>query len=55
MTWRKESEKKTFARVKRHQTKWYRTLEKLRYLPNMAVRKIFGNERIDSLKKKLKK
>lgn len=55
MTWRKESEKKTFARVKRHQTKWYRTLEKLRYLPNKAVRKIFGDERIDSLKKKLKK
>ncbi len=54
-TWRTEKALKDFARVKRHQTKWYRTLEKIRYLPNKAVRKIFGYERIDSLKKKLKK
>ena len=55
MTWRKESEKKTFAKVKRHQTKWYRILEKLRYLPNRIVRKIFGDKRIDALKEKMKK
>ncbi len=54
-TWRTEKALKDFARVKRHQTKWYRTLEKLRYLPNKTVRKIFGDERIDSFKNKLKK
>lgn len=54
-TWRTEKALKDFARVKRHQTKWYRTLEKLRYLPNKAIRKIFGDERIDRLKKKVKK
>ncbi len=55
MTWRKKSEIKTFAKVKRHRTKWYRTLEKIRYLPNKAIRKVFGNERIDKLKNKFKK
>ncbi len=54
-TWRSEKALKDFARVKRHQTKWYRTLEKVRYLPNKAVRKIFGDKRIDNLRTKLKK
>ncbi len=54
-TWRTEKALKDFARVKRHQTKWYRTLEKIRYLPNKLIRKIFGDKRIDSLKGKMKK
>ncbi len=54
-TWRTEKALKDFARLKRHQTKWYRTLEKLRYLPNRIVRKIFGDKRIDALKEKMKK
>ena len=53
MTWRTEKAKKDFARVKRHQRRWYRALEWLRYLPNRIVRKLFGNERMDKLKKKL--
>lgn len=54
-TWRTPKALKDFARVRRHQTKWYRTLEWLRYLPNRLVRKIFGNNRIDKLKKHLNK
>jgi mannosyltransferase OCH1-like enzyme len=55
MTWRTDKAKKDFARVKRHQTKWYRALEKLRYAPNRLIRKVFGDSRIDSLKNKLGK
>lgn len=55
MTWRKKSEIANFKRVKWHQTKTYTFLIWLRYLPNRAVRKIFGDEKIDGLKKKLGK
>lgn len=53
MTWRTDKAKKDFARVKRHQRKWYKALVWLRYLPNRAVRKLFGDGAIDKLKKKL--
>jgi hypothetical protein len=52
-TWRTEKAKKDFARVKRHQTKWYRALEWLRYLPNRIGRRLLGNGAIEALKKKL--
>lgn len=55
MTWRTDKAKKDFARVKRHQKWWYRALEWLRYLPNRIVRKIFGNDTIDDLKRKIQK
>lgn len=54
-TWRTKKSLKDFARVRRHQRKWYRAWEWLRYLPNRIVRTIFGNERIDVLKKKIGK
>lgn len=54
-TWRTDKAKKDFARVRRHQTKWYRFFERLRYLPNRIVRKIFGDKSIDKLKNKTKK
>lgn len=54
-TWRTEKAKKDFARVKRHQRKWYKAWIWLRYLPNRIVRKIFGDKNIDALKKKLGK
>lgn len=54
-TWRTDKAKKDFARVKRHQRKWYKALVWLRYLPNRAVRKVFGDQNIDKLKKKLGK
>ncbi len=50
-TWRTEKALKDFARVKRHQRKWYKAAVWLRYLPNRVVRKIFGNDRIEKLKK----
>lgn len=53
-TWRKPSELKTFKKVKRHQKKWYRTLEYLRYTPNRFVRKIFGDAAVEKLKRKIK-
>lgn len=55
MTWRTEKAKKDFARVKWHQTKRYKALIWLRYLPNRVVRKIFGDAAIDKLKTKLGK
>lgn len=54
MTWRKKSEIKTFARVRRHQTKWYRALENARYLPNKVARKILGDSRYEKVKKRIK-
>ena len=53
-TWRSDKAKRDFARVKRHQRKWYKAWIWLRYLPSRAVRKVLGNDRIDNLKKKLK-
>lgn len=55
MTWRTEKAKKDFARVRWHQTKRYKFLIWLRYLPNRIVRKLFGDRAIDILKKKLRK
>lgn len=55
MTWRSEKAKKSFARARRHQRKWYKAYIYLRYLPNRAVRAIFGNDAIDRLKKALGK
>lgn len=54
-TWRTDKAKKDFARVRRHQTKWYRFFEKLRYLPNRLARRIFGNNAMDNIKRKIKK
>ena len=53
MTWRTKKAKRDFARVKRHQRKWYRALEWLRYLPNRIIRKLFGDGFMDRLKQKL--
>jgi hypothetical protein len=55
MSWRKPSEIKTFKKVKRHQRRWYRTLEYLRYTPNRLARFIFGDGFIDNLKRRLGK
>lgn len=52
-TWRSEKAKKDFARLRRHQRWWYRAMEKLRYLPNRIVRRLFGDAKIDNLKKRL--
>ncbi len=54
-TWRTDKAKKDFARVRRHQTKWYRFFEKLRYLPNRLARRFLGNNAIDNIKRKIKK
>lgn len=51
MTWRTKKAKKDFARVKRHQKKWYRALIWLRYLPNRILRKLLGDNFVDKLKK----
>lgn len=55
MTWRSEKAKKDFARVKRHQTWWYRTWEKARVLPMRIVRRIFGDDTVEKMRKKIKK
>lgn len=54
-TWRTEKALKDFARVRRHQRKWYRFFEWLRYVPNRIIRFILGDDFIDNMKKKLKK
>lgn len=54
-TWRTEKARKDFARVKRHQRKWYKALLWLRYLPNRVLRRIFGDGTIDKIKMKLGK
>ncbi len=53
MTWRTEKAKKDFARVRWHQTKRYKFLMWLRFLPTRVMRKIFGDGAIDKLNKKL--
>ena len=53
-TWRTKKALKDFARVRRHQTKWYRALENARYLPNKLLRKLLGNNKYESLKRHLK-
>lgn len=54
-TWRTEKAKKDFARVRRHQRKWYKVLIRLRYLPNRLLRKIFGDAVIDRWKRRKQK
>lgn len=54
MTWRTEKAKKDFARVKRHQRKWYKAWIWLVYLPLRLPRKILGDRCMDKLKKKWK-
>ena len=54
-TWRTEKAKKDFARVKWHQTKRYKFLVWLRYLPSRTARKLFGDDAIEGSKKKLRK
>ena len=54
-TWRTEKARKDFARVRRRQKTWYKALVWLRYLPNRAARKLLGNRRVESLKRKLGK
>ena len=53
-TWRTKKALKDFARVKRHQTKWYRTLEKARYFPKKLARKILGDNRFERIKQRIK-
>lgn len=53
MTWRTEKAKKDFARVRRHQRWWYRTWEKIQILPQKTFRKVFGDDAMEKLKKKL--
>lgn len=55
MTWRTEKAKKDFARAKRHQTKWYRAWEQAKVLPQKTFRKVFGDDAMEKLKKKLGK
>ena len=55
MTWRTEKAKKDFARVKRHQRWWYRAWEQVKILPQKIFRKIFGDNAMETLKKKLGK
>ena len=55
MTWRTEKAKKDFARVKRHQRWWYRAWEQAKILPQKTFRKLFGDDAMDKLKKKLGK
>lgn len=54
-TWRTEKAKKDFARVKRHQRGWYRAWEQVKILPQKAFRKVFGDDAMEKLKKKLGK
>ena len=54
-TWRTEKARKDFARVKRHQTWWYRTWEKVQILPQTTMRRLFGDDTIERWKKKLGK
>lgn len=54
-TWRTEKAKKDFARVKRHQRWWYRAWEQVKILPQKTFRKLFGDNTMEKLKKKLKK
>lgn len=54
-SWRTENGRRAMKRAKFHSTKFYKTLEWLRYLPNRIVRGIFGDDAIDALKKKLGK
>lgn len=52
-TWRTEKARKDFARVRWQKTKRYKFLMWLRLLPTRTVRKIFGDDAIDKLNKKL--
>jgi len=54
-TWRTDKAKKDFARVKRHQRSWYRAWEQVKILPQKMFRKIFGDNAMENLKKKLGK
>ena len=53
-TWRTKKARKDFARVRRHQTKWYQALEKARYFPNRVVKMVLGKKIYNQLKKQLK-
>ena len=55
MTWRKPSEIKTFKRVKRHKTWWYRLYENIKILPQKTLRQILSNDTVDKIKAKLGK
>lgn len=52
-TWRTEKAKKDFARVKRHQRRWYRALVWLRYLPNRLARRLLGGKTMEKIKKRM--
>lgn len=54
-TWRTAKGRRDLKRAKFHATPFYKTLEWLRYLPNRVIRRIFGDNAIDRLKKKLRK
>lgn len=50
-----EFEKEQLREQKRRRSKWHRVMEKVRILPQLTVRKIFGDAAIENLKKKLRK
>lgn len=53
MSWRTEKEMELFRYSRLNQNKWYKTYIFIRYLPNRIVRRLFGDESIDRLKKSL--
>lgn len=54
-TWRTKKAIKDFARVRRHQTKWYRFFENARYIPNKVTKKLLGDNTYEKLKEKVGK
>ncbi|MBQ4600626.1 MAG: glycosyl transferase [Oscillospiraceae bacterium] len=55
MTWRTEKAKKDFARAKWHSTPLYRGWEQVKILPQRVIRKLFGDEAMEKLKRFLGK
>ena len=54
-TWRTEKGRRDLKRAQFHRTAYYKTIMWVRYLPNRIVRKVFGDNAIDYIKKKLGK
>ena len=55
MTWRTPQSRKNMRRVKYHTTIFYRTWEKIKILTQKTFRKVFGDNAMEKLKKKLGK
>lgn len=54
-TWRTPEGLKAMKKAKFHSTKFYRTWEKVKILPQKTFRKIFGDDTMEKLKRALKK